>query len=140
MRAAATEWRSRRAARGSQSRVTRMDLRVFIAACVISAASVALVTFAGDRAQRAMRGGVSRLGLLIGLTAGGAIVTVFDLFLAYLVMAFWNDVVAPGLGLGAVALLTPFVFVAVAHIWSTLALARRRWTAAPVPIERDPFR
>ena len=117
-----------------------MDLRVFIAACVISAASVALVTFAGDRAQRAMRGGVSRLGLLIGLTAGGAIVTVFDLLLAFLVMTLWNAVFAPGLGLGAVALLTPFVFVAVAHIWSTLALARRRWSAAPVPIERDPFR
>ncbi len=92
------------------------------------ALAAGLVTYLGTRTRRALRNGVSRVGLLIGLLVGGALIVVIDAG-----AAIAGQSLLAALGFGEVPLLAAFVVIAVAHLWATLALTLRE----PQPVAEE---
>lgn len=115
-----------------------MDVSPFLVVGSITSILAGAVTIVGDRARRAAARGVSVVGLTVGALLGGVLITAFDLLAAYLVTSMWNSA-APAIGAPALSLLMAFAGIAVAHVWATTALARRRWQRSPVPVEIDRF-
>lgn len=112
-----------------------MQLELAVALAV-TAVMAAVVTLAGSRTERAIAAGTSRLGLVIGSFGGGGLIAGLDLLFAAGFVAIWDATVAPAIGAGQLPLLDAFVVIAVVHVWTTLALSRRRWAREHVPHDR----